>query len=473
MAGAFRIVSEEISLWGTAMFRCILMVLVLLSIPDAVRAQQGPGGGGGGAGGGQLPGGILIRADGLIDRALAAPLPSSASRVRRQLAEKNLSSELLTASPRRTLSLRKLDEALAKHAADSTSLPVEIRYLAGLTRIDEVQIDGTGDLLISGPGEAFAPGAGGRLTGLESGRPVLCLEDLLVALRTPEILERCGCSIDPDPQRLAQSQMWLQQNSSPATLQVAQARMENMVRLMGRWNVTTFGVPEDSRMSLSMVEADYIMKRLAIGVDRAPVGGLRSTLQLAKPGDNMMRRWWFAAAPGYLTCTADKQTWVLTGPRFQLLAQEELLASDGTLIDSDHAKGSSEEFARLFNDRREELAKKVPAFADLQNLFDVLVVAAIFQEVVQSDSDSPRWVPQVLTSPDVFPPVRYPVPRETQPLLTTRQAPAGPLIGAFSGGVVFASRELLRGTMAVPGSASQPPVVIPEGDWWTQAERVR
>lgn len=453
------------------MYRCKLIILCLLLIPDAARAQQGQGGGG--AGGGQLPGGILIRADGLIDRALAAPLPASAVRARRQLAEKNLSAELRTSSPRRTLSLRKLDEALAKHAADSIPLPIEIRHLAGLTRIDLIQIDDTGDLLVSGPGEAFAPGAGGRLTGLESGRPVLCLEDLLVAFRTPEILERCGCSIDPDPQRLAQSQTWLQQNSSPATLQVAQARMENMIRLMGRWNVTTFGVPEDSRMSLSMVEADYIMKRLAIGVDRAPVGGLRSTLQLAKPGDNMMRRWWFAAAPDYLSCTADRQSWLLNGPRFQLLAQEEVMSSNGTLIDSDHAKGSSEEFAGLFNDRRDELAKKIPAFADLQNLFDVLVVAAIFQEVVQPDSDSPRWAPQVLTSPHIFQPISYAVPRETLPLLTTRQAPAGPLIGAFSGGVVLKPRQLLRGTRTAAGSESLLPIVISEGAWWTQAERAK
>lgn len=453
------------------MFRCVLMVLSLL-IPHVVRGQQGPGGGGG-AGGGQLPGGILIRADGLIDRALAAPLPAGAARARRQLAEKNLSAEIRTMSPRRTLSLRKLDETLAKHAAESTPLPIEIRQLAGLTRIDEIQIDATGDLLITGPGEAFAPGAGGRLTGLESGRPVMCLEDLLVALRTPEILERCGCSIDPDPQRLAQSQAWLQQNSSPATLPVAQARMENMVRLMGRWNVTTFGVPEDSRMSLSMVEADYLMKRLAIGVDRAPVGGLKSTLQLAKPGDNMMRRWWFAAAPEYVTCTADKQCWALTGPRFQLLAQEELLASDGTLIDTDHAKGSSEEFARLFNERREELARKVAAFADLQNLFDVLVVAAIFHETVQPSGENPRWVPQVLTNPDLFQPISYTVPRETLPLLTTRQAPAGPLIGAFSGGVVLQPKQMLNAAMAAPGTAVPIPIVIPEQNWWTQVDHVR
>jgi hypothetical protein len=357
--------------------------LLWAGLASCCLGQQGGGGaGGGGQGGGQLPGGILIRPGGLIDRAPLVSPAGISQRARRQQAEKALSAELRVSSERRTVSLRRLDEELLRHQTEATPLPPEVRHLAGLTRIDEIRIDESGDVLLTGPGELFAPSVGGRLTGLDSGRPVLCLEDLLAAIRTEEILDRCGCSIDPDPERLAESQAWLRQNSSPATLQIAQARLENMVRLMGRWNVTTFGVPEDSRLSLSMVEADYLMKRLAIGVDRSPVGGLKSTLQLAKPGDNMMRRWWFAADPGYLACSADQRLWVLGGPRFQLLAQEELLAADGTLIDSDHAKGSSEEFARLFNERRAELARRISAFADLQNVFDVLVAAAIFRRVM-------------------------------------------------------------------------------------------
>jgi len=447
---------------------CILAGLCVCSLVLPATAQQGGGGpgGGGGGGGGQLPGGILIRADGLIDRAVAAPISAAAMRQRRQQAQKTLPESLRKPAERRSVSLRRLDAELSRLLTMSKPLPPEILFLAGLTRIDDIVFDAAGDLVISGPAESFAPAAGGRLTGLDSGRPVLCLEDLLTALRAPEILERCGCSIDPDPQRLAESQAWLRANATPATLQVAQARMEQMIRLMGRWNVTTFGVPEDSRMSLSMVEADYLMKRLAIGVERAGVGGLKSTLQLAKPGDNMMRRWWFAADPGYLSCSEDRSLWLLDGPRFQLLAQEELMAADGTLIDAENLEGSSEEFARLFNERRAELVKKHAALADLQNIFDVLVTAGLLREALEAGRLT--WAPEVLTSDTLLTSAGYAVPRETLPLLNTRQSPGGPLIGAFSGGVVLRVRGLLSEARAIVRESGSGEAAFGEGEWWAE-----
>jgi hypothetical protein len=436
---------------------------LLLSASPAI-AQQG--GGGQGGGGGQFPGGILIRADGLIDRAATGTVSAAALRQRRRLAEKTLSESLRTPSARRSLSLRRLDQQLSSLLADSKPLPADIRFLAGLTRIDEILIDDTGDIVISGPAEGFAPAAGGRVTGLESGRPVLCLDDLLTALRAPEVPERCGCSIDPDPERLAESQMWLQANSAPATLQVAQARMEYMIRLMGRWHVTTFGVPEDSRISLSMVEADYLMKRLAIGAERSGTSGLKTTLQLAKPGDNMMRRWWFAGAPGYINCSEDRSLWLLSGPRFQLLAQEELMAADGTLFDAENLQGSSEEFARLFNERREELVKKHAAFADLQNLFDILITAALIRGAMEDGRLS--WTPEVLTESELLATASYPVPRETLPLLNTRQSPGGPLIGAFSGGVVLRVRSLLSEAGMIVRAPERPGAKFGDGEWWVE-----
>jgi len=447
---------------------CILAGLCVCGLVLPATAQQGGGGpgGGGGGGGGQLPGGILIRADGLIDRAVAAPISAAAMRQRRQQAQKTLPESLRKSAERRSVSLRRLDAELSRLLTMSKPLPPEILFLAGLTRIDDIVFDAAGDLVISGPAESFAPAAGGRLTGLDSGRPVLCLEDLLTALRAPEILERCGCSIDPDPQRLAESQAWLRANATPATLQVAQARMEQMIRLMGRWNVTTFGVPEDSRMSLSMVEADYLMKRLAIGVERAGVGGLKSTLQLAKPGDNMMRRWWFAADPGYLSCSEDRSLWLLDGPRFQLLAQEELMAADGTLIDAENLEGSSEEFARLFNERRAELVKKHAALADLQNIFDVLVTAGLLREALEAGRLT--WAPEVLTSDTLLTSAGYAVPRETLPLLNTRQSPGGPLIGAFSGGVVLRVRGLLSEARAIVRESGSGEAAFGEGEWWAE-----
>ncbi|MFM7864975.1 MAG: hypothetical protein ACKPHU_12245, partial [Planctomycetaceae bacterium] len=172
-------------------------VVLCLDSPSAVgQGGNTPGG---------SPGGILISPQGLIQQALATPLTQAPPN--RQLREKALATlpeELRQPATTRLLSLRNLDSQLAALAAAGTAIPAELRGLAGLTRIDSIILspDGT-DLILAGPAEPFAAVRGNRMVGLLSGRPVLCLEDLLTAFRHDTVLDAAGCSIDPDPARLA------------------------------------------------------------------------------------------------------------------------------------------------------------------------------------------------------------------------------------------------------------------------------
>ena len=424
---------------------------------------------------GQSPGGILVHPNGVIDQSVILPQLSSSRRKQLKIAaEKLLPQSLNAPSSMRCLSLRQLEQSIASiRMSDNNTLPPEILYLGGLTRIDYILLTDDGsDLLIAGPAEGFAALPGGRMVGATSGRPVLCLDDLLVALRDEDILDRAGCSIDPDLERLAKSQTWLRNNSSPATLAVANARLEQMIRLLGLWNVTTFGVPEDSRMALAMVEADYLMKRIATGIDSTGIRGMKSSLALANPGDNMMRRWWFAADSQCLTHDEARCVWTLQGSRFTLLAQEELMDANGNLIDSDSAKGSSSEFAQLFNRHIDQLVEQVPAFADLQNTFDLLITAAILRDSISNGTLS--WTPSLLDDADALPAARYTVPRESPSLLKTKSGRGGVVIGAFTGGVSFPARKIIRN--AGPAIASEkarvhaPPSreAFPSGQWWRE-----
>lgn len=434
----------------------VLAAFILLGAGSPMALGQG------GNTPGNSPGGILISPQGLIQQALAAPInPAPPSRQLREKALTALPETLRQPAEIRLLSLRSLDSQLATLTAAGTPIPAELRYLAGLTRIDAIMLspDNT-DLILAGPAEPFAAVRGNRMVGLHSGRPVLCLEDLLAAFRDTDILDAAGCSIDPDSERLAAAHNWLARNSAPATVAVAKARLEQMVRLQGRWNVTTFGVPEDSRMCLAMVEADYLMKRIAIGADTTGIRGLKSSLALARPGDNMMRRWWFAPAPGTLTVSADRSSWTLLGPRLQLFAQEEVMDDNGNLLDISTKHGSADEFAALFNRHLPELTQKIPAFADLQNILDVLAAVAVCREL--QAAGTLQFQPQMLDDPAVLPGRSWPVPRETLPLLTSRSASAGLILGAFSGGVTFRSRQLVRmaslsDSPTTPNSANSTP----------------
>ena len=92
-----------------------------------------------------------------------------------------------------------------------------MRYLAGLQRVRYVfYYPDSKDIVLAGPAEGWVPDPAGRIVGLTSGRPVVQLQDLVVALRafppggrpTPLI----GCSIDPTQEGLAAMQQFSAQH---------------------------------------------------------------------------------------------------------------------------------------------------------------------------------------------------------------------------------------------------------------------
>ena len=100
----------------------------------------------------------------------------------------------------RKVSLRRLEEAIAEHLKTGQPLDDEMKYLAGLQHIQYVFVyPELGDIVLAGPGEGWKINHDGDLVGLTTGRPVMWLDDLLVALRTAEATRQTGisCSIDP------------------------------------------------------------------------------------------------------------------------------------------------------------------------------------------------------------------------------------------------------------------------------------
>ncbi len=141
---------------------------------------------------GNSPGGILISPEGLIQQALAAPInPAPPSRQLREKALTALPETLRQPAEIRLLSLRSLDSQLATLAAAGTPIPAELRYLAGLTRIDAIVLspDNT-DLILAGPAEPFAAVRGNRMVGLHSGRPVLRTAGRRTQLAGPQFSTR-------------------------------------------------------------------------------------------------------------------------------------------------------------------------------------------------------------------------------------------------------------------------------------------
>jgi NADH-quinone oxidoreductase subunit D len=90
-----------------------------------------------------------------------------------------------------------------------------------------------------------------------------------------------------------------------------------MEQALGPQKISVTGVPETSHFARALVAADFRMKRLGMGFERAPVDGLPSFLDMFSGRtaglQNMMPRWWLA--PNYEPIRRDAEglAWELRG----------------------------------------------------------------------------------------------------------------------------------------------------------------
>lgn len=371
-----------------AMLTIGLMAASLLAAPWAM-AQQGGGGGGGGGNPG-VPntlisfgavGGVTIDAQGVINNLEVDEM----NRLRGvwQKALKQAPADINEPSELRKVSLRRLEQAIAEHLEGKRPLPDEMRLLGGLQQIRYVFVyPEENDIVLAGFGEGWRVDDRGAVVGLTSGRPVLQLDDLLIALRTADGAARTGisCSIDPTPEGVARMQQYVRSLGSIGN--DPSEALAGIEQTLGPQNITVTGVPASSHFAQVLVAADYRMKRLAMHFEPSPVRGMPSFLQMSKGTGNMMPRWWLA--PNYDPLLKDPEglAWELRGSSVKALTEDAVLAANGQLqATGGRGKSSVNPVAQKWADSMtknyEALSQEMPIFAELSNLMDLAVVAAL------------------------------------------------------------------------------------------------
>lgn len=262
--------------------------------------------------------------------------------------------------------------AIAKDAiAAGKPIPEEVRFLGGLTQISFVFVYGDEkDLVVAGPAEPFktVPGDDGYAVGMRTGRPVMRLEDFVVAMRVVQGARgnAFGCRLDPDPaapQRISDAMARMVRASRAARVKAVQDAT-------GPQKVSFFGaVPADTRFALTTVAADYELKRYGLGLARHTVAGMGNIVDNTRQAVNMI---WFELAYQPILVSADGDAFGLRGPRLKVQA--------GSFNwDPKGATPKAYDFAKKMSDNLEALAATQPLISDLQNLADLSVVAALIQ----------------------------------------------------------------------------------------------
>ena len=417
---------------------------------------------------------IAIDAQGLVKVLGQARASLAVIRQRRAAALREMNDDMRRTSDVRCVSLVELQRACQPYVDDKQLVPLEMQFLAGIQRIDYLFIyPDTGDLVLAGPAAGFVPDDQGRMVGMNSGRPTLRLDDLVIALRAVRNSERIGCSIDPVPERLARMQTFAKQNSTPATVQVAKSRYHAMTRILGLQDVTVWGAPADSHFARVLLEADIRMKRLSVGVEKSGVRGFKSQLALLKPAGNSMQRWWFV--PQYQAVYRDDEglAFQLTGPRARLLSQDEYADADGNRFDAPATLKTTREFARRFSEQFSQLAETLPAFAELQNLIDLILVAALIEQ--RQLAARLDWEPALFLDQRRGRVGGGHVPRQVASFCNYKMYGRRLVIGLVSGGVIVEPRQLVKSIDFQPGHkvrlaaarlANRRPQQAKQHPWW-------
>lgn len=421
----------------------------------------------GGLGGfrGNSVGGVAVNTEGVLANSLTIDLDRQHESMALNFAPSK--GELNKPVELRKISLKAIDAAIRNSNSNRVvDLPDEIKYLAGIQRIQYVLLyPEQNDIVIAGPGEGWKLDGKGNVVGETTGRPVMNLEDFIVAFRTVEAARQGGlsCSIDPSVAGRQAFEQFMQRvttfnDSIPAGIEMA----------MGLQDITVSGVPETSHFARVLVAADYKMKRLGMKLDRSPVKGLASFIDMAPARlDNMMPRWWMACNYEPLGKSADGLAWELRGKGVKVETEDEFVDNaKGTVKGSGKASPAAQKWSEQFTAKYEELAAKEAVFGDLRNIMDMCVVAALVKkEDLQSKAQCE--LPELTSAKGKIVLESLPAPKKVATQSSAMKRGSNWIITA-SGGVAIDSWQAADKTEASPAAAAVREKAKAAGDnlWW-------
>jgi hypothetical protein len=344
-----------------------------------------------------------------------------------------------------------------------------VQFLGGLQAIRYVFVyPEEKDIVLVGPAEGWKVDAKGNMVGATTGRPVLQLDDLVVALRTAAAAAPTGitCSIDPTPEGLKQLQGYL---AKQKTIGNPEQTAANIEQALGRQQITFTGVPATSHLARVLVAADYRMKRLAMNFEPSPVRGLPSFLSMMTTSGrgmaNMLPRWWLE--PKYEAVLRDPQglAWELRGASVVAMTEEDFLSANGQREHSGRANPMAQKWADKMTEHYDELAVAEPIFGELRNCMELAIVGALVAKdrlVERSGCSLP-----VLLDAGQLKTAEFPAPAQVDSRVSMLKKGHNWLISA-SGGVMIQPGAVLQKVESSDAPTAARVKSQPQGktQWW-------
>ena len=327
-----------------------------------------------------FPSGVYVDAQGVLQRIRKTKRGSALDLILKK--KSDTQTDAMQASNLRKVSLTRLERAMEFRAARGLPVTDDMKYLAGITRIQYVLVDPeTREVIVAGPAGGWQADSNGRVISKTEKSPVLLLDDLSVCLNNAlHGNGKFGCSIVPRKKNLAATKAYVE-----TTRKRGKQFQKGLQAALGKQDIDVHGIPASSHAARILVEADYRMKLVGMGLEPS-IKQVPSYLERVKldasgnPPPMDVVRWWFAADYEKLIANEAETLFEFTGPGVQVLAETEFINRQGDRLHTGKAVGPTATFAKDFTTHYGELAQQYPIYRELNNVFDLAIVAGLIRE---------------------------------------------------------------------------------------------
>jgi len=234
------------------------------------------------------------------------------------------------------------------------------------------------------------------------------------------------------------------------------------------------GIPANTNAAVTMVAADYRMKRIGIGVESAPVNirTFISEVNPARQAGNALFRWFFVPDYQSVVMTADKTGLELTGEGVKLVAEDEIVnATTGErTVKKGKVDAASRTFVNSFTQEYPKLAKKSLVFAQLRTFIDMLVASAHIQQ--QDFYGKAGWSMEFLGDEGKFAVQTVSAPTAVEPVIGIGRRggltmfPIGGGVEIEAGVALKAENVKIEDKEQISSVQSKITIDLQPGQWW-------
>jgi hypothetical protein len=399
--------------------------------------------------------------------------------------EADLNTNMRAPSSLRLVSLTRLEKEVAKRLAEGRDVPETMQHLAGLSQIRYVFVyPEQHEVVIGGPAEGWRYNEKGIAVGRESGRATLFLDDFVTVLRTfaPHGPGYFNCQIVPRKEGLRRIKQFVEESNTRGPIDSTAVKnwTNQLQQQLGLQDVEINGIPDDSRVAAVIFEADYRLKMIGIG--KLPGGsGIPSIFELLPKTDEVKSqrmdalRWWLSMKYDAVMHSADRNVFEIEGSAVLCQSENEKISKTGQRVHTGKSEAANRVFASNFTSHYAELAEHDPVFADLQNIFDLSLVAALLAD--NRVPDRLGWDLGVFAPGGVYRTAHFQTPKSIMSVVNHRVYNGKDIVVQVAGGVDGQIRSVLNdphvfresARLASAQSKGRAPE-LPEGRWWWDAK---